>query len=469
MSLKVDEATLQKIFRCLWKEFKVSADHKKFVIFPVDKIEVLVGGAVSFERREGANNLREGLRQLGVTMYHLATGHSERNKASLAIDGYPEIATELWPVIALMLSGQAFSIPQIDEMASYKTQMRNRLARNKDSLKKIFGALFVKTGRVSNRLVGAGSRCLDFLKRCYPMIKNVGATVMACVCLLEVIAVTAFNVAFSSLVGSAVFALIFVLSLIVIYGATFGDISTNDERQRRRMMHVWFFPMLFFSMAAYAGTTFIFFSSGVGNMENGVILERGTNKFVGRLANNSNDNYLLWNKNFINHFRYKVTYGIPVNDVMERKYDIASGNVKLNRVFQVRYAVIDGRYSELLEKYGTKESLEKEIEKHFNDKVVPAVRKDFDDYMAEMSALSSKKLTVSITGALVDEYGRYDKGMIEKTSEAFEEDVRKKIDQEKFSEFLRKANQEIKRVKIDGVRMSLQLVSEPPKEATVQK
>ncbi|MEK7130393.1 MAG: hypothetical protein AAB793_01955, partial [Patescibacteria group bacterium] len=86
--MRTDEKTLVIVFNALLGAFKKGLAKNVYHIFPPDKIEVHDEEKVQFEAKNGASNLREGLRLLGVTLYHIATGESELNKTSYQIDGY---------------------------------------------------------------------------------------------------------------------------------------------------------------------------------------------------------------------------------------------------------------------------------------------------------------------------------------------------------------------------------------------
>lgn len=118
----INDNDLKRVLNVLLKDLSRSAEKEQYPIFPPEQVEVLGSGRVLYKAKNGAPNLREGLRLLGVTLYHLATGESELNKTSYQIDGYLNrpLNSELWPVISLMLSGSAFSVPQVEEMMGWK-------------------------------------------------------------------------------------------------------------------------------------------------------------------------------------------------------------------------------------------------------------------------------------------------------------------------------------------------------------
>lgn len=129
----VDNKDLKRMFKVLLKDFSRSAEKEQYPIFPPEQVNILGSGRILCEAKNGAPNLREGLRLLGVTMYHLATGESEYNKTSYQIDGYSNrpLDLEIWPVISLLLSGNAFSIPQVKEFIGVKRKIAEKACQAK--------------------------------------------------------------------------------------------------------------------------------------------------------------------------------------------------------------------------------------------------------------------------------------------------------------------------------------------------
>jgi hypothetical protein len=73
----------------------------------------------SFKTEEANIDGDEGLRMLGVTLYHLVTGKSEFTNESFLLDGYRRpINSSLWPIIAILLNGQGKSVERIEKMVS---------------------------------------------------------------------------------------------------------------------------------------------------------------------------------------------------------------------------------------------------------------------------------------------------------------------------------------------------------------
>lgn len=457
MEMKVDDNVLRKVFKALWSEFKVSAGQKKFLIFPTEKIEILSSGVVCFDGKDGARDLRDGLRQLGVTMYQLATGYSERNKASLAMDGYPAIETELWPAIALMLSGQAFSIPQIDEMIGWKTSLKKKgdsvKRKTADFMKNIFD-FTLRTGKI----------IWSFLGKKYKVIKVAGAIGLGVLSVVELIFVFFLNISFSSVMASLAFAIVFGIALLVVYSATFGSVSNSNERTNRQIMNVWFFPSMFVTMMLYAGTAFIFILNGgaVADNANSVIVERSTGKFVGRVPTEENKTYLVFESIFLNHFKYKIIPGLPINGTIDKNIELVSGEEKLNRILRANYTVVNGKYPYLIEKYGSRESLEAEIVRGVDGKLIPATRKHFDEYVKKLKLLKSKTIAIDIN--VSGDVAKDGKVAVADYVKDIEEDVRNKMMAANMAEFVKDSRSEIRNVQVEGVVLSLSFM--PPEVAS---
>lgn len=128
----IDCEVLAMVFWRLFCELAKMAQTEKYVSFPPDSIEVLGKSKVKFRMEDDLPSLREALRRLGVTMYHLATGESEINQ-----EKYRDVATyapiadwPLWSVVKKMLSGNCFSLLEIeDEIRPPRFGYLSRLGR----------------------------------------------------------------------------------------------------------------------------------------------------------------------------------------------------------------------------------------------------------------------------------------------------------------------------------------------------
>ena len=71
----------------------------------------------SFETEERQISEQEALRQLGVTLYHLATGRSEHTHECFLLDGYRRpLNSALWPTIDLILKGEIKDAVTVEQM-----------------------------------------------------------------------------------------------------------------------------------------------------------------------------------------------------------------------------------------------------------------------------------------------------------------------------------------------------------------
>jgi len=132
MRLITSDLELQILLKVLLDHLQASVDGGKYIIFPLETFVVpdepirkdmllqisrnipLARNAnkhaynFEYKAEEMPIGLPEALRQLGATVYYLATGRSETNDESFLLDGYRlPLNSKMWPAIKLLLSGQA--------------------------------------------------------------------------------------------------------------------------------------------------------------------------------------------------------------------------------------------------------------------------------------------------------------------------------------------------------------------------
>ena len=356
--MRTDEKTLVIVFNALLGAFKKGLAKNVYHIFPPDKIEVHDEEKVQFEAKNGASNLREGLRLLGVTLYHLATGESELNKTSYQIDGYLNrpLDSTLWPAISLMLLGSAFSVPQVEEMAKFGRRMAKKEGWNKRKL--ILTSRFaVLKGSICQVLLCALSTYHRF---CYYVVNNAaGQMGLFFAAVIELVWYWRFNWPFSNGLGIFLFSALFALAVGFVYWVTYDDGATSslseELRQIERRRHL---PRMVMIMALYAGTSF-FSSTTAGGSGDSILVKRDTGEFVARVGLQRNDRFLVWDKWLINHFKYKVVSGVYLNGATEEIILINDDTHSYDLKTGIKYRVYEKDYFTVLREWKNDDELKK--------------------------------------------------------------------------------------------------------------
>lgn len=388
----IDDAALMKVFKVLLKDIKQKTEEKVYPIFPPEKIEIMGSGKIFHETKNGATNLRECLRQLGVTMYHLASGDSEHSKTSYQIDGYLNrpLDSKLWPVLALLLSGKAFSIPQIEEAISWKKKVVEYLGATTRGASAVILQNFLKLAQL---LILASIMPFKKIKivaqRNWPWILGKSALILAVFSALEIVWYWTFNWPFSRSSGLTLCTFLFIAGIIAINIATFDN---DTSRGTRSVMRYLSLPLMIIAMLSYAATSFIAYmptESGKTPVENySVLVNRKTGDFIGRLPLNQNDAHLVWKTQekilSINHFKYKVVPGIPLENYFERTYSFKDGSNEYKLPVRITYKiklVNREEYIKAWKRWKNEENLENTLISEIGRKVAPLVNDRFHEIL----------------------------------------------------------------------------------------
>jgi len=97
---KIDEKMFE-MFRRLFELYKKGVGVGKYYKFLPEDI---FSERIDFGSRDSAENIEEGLSNLGKVIYFSAAGIWEYNDPSIKIDGYPPIGSDFWPVLEILLS-----------------------------------------------------------------------------------------------------------------------------------------------------------------------------------------------------------------------------------------------------------------------------------------------------------------------------------------------------------------------------
>jgi hypothetical protein len=382
-----DDKYLELVFKKLFEEIKKGAKTGVYPIFPPTNINIINNKDVKYETKNGAVNLRECLRQLGVTLYHLTTGESEYNKReSYLIDGYTKpFESKYWPVISHLISGEAYNIPQIEEMMGWKGQTSKNL---KSFGKRTITSLSGYTTRIS-------SWCIEKIDR--EKIRN--SMLLRKITLLSFIAMFFaeigwywwFNWPLSSGLGMFLLTLIGVCSFSVGLFANNGNNSSNDD---------WYGPRANFNFTArlliltiimilFASTSFLsnFPEDSFGNVtDDSILVSRKTGDFAFRLPTCEDDwlkplPNLAWNKKYVNHIKYEVVPGIPLKGAVNMKMYVKANNRNIEFPVVIIYSFPAEReiFANEIKKWRNKGHLEEVIFREVENKVFPETVKKIRD------------------------------------------------------------------------------------------
>lgn len=400
-----EKSDLFGIMRELLKVIKHKTKKGEYQIFPPDGIEVLGKNKIRYKEVSGqALNLKECLRQLGVTIYHLATGKSELNAGESAmIDKFryePNgLDDELWEKISYLLSGNAYNLARIEDMVSWRQQAWKSLrVRCAVVLGRWSAVWSVLSSGILAKITTAKNRIDAMLEN------HIGKLSMACVAIGALIAGFTFfpnlksisNVVLVLLVGVFAAAL-FILNLLI------QDTSYDERRQARLLKrNKILIVLMIILIILYAGTSFVYFTEEFGGNgpHNVVAIDNKTGEVAYRLSKNkiNDDGSVAWKIGFINRFRYNLIEGINSSGSITLKLSIAIGISDINYPlsFKLHYAIDDANYAEYMKKYKNQSKLEEMICREFEDKALHSIGE-------KMRSRIKEKLTLTYGDIVVDQ------------------------------------------------------------------
>ena len=118
------DGDLWKVAQFIFERFKKETDNGIYIAFDPQNIFINSAGKVCHEdsgKIKTVDSVSEGLYALGVALYHLATGQSTYNKSNFV---YKPFESELWPLLELLLSQSAASLPQVEAMLKPPTAIK---------------------------------------------------------------------------------------------------------------------------------------------------------------------------------------------------------------------------------------------------------------------------------------------------------------------------------------------------------
>lgn len=415
MKAKISDQTLCRIFRILFSIFKKSALNGEYPIFPPEKVEIISRTAVRYEVRGTAKTLREGLKYLGATLYHLATGESEFNNESIRLDGYnTPLDSRYWPAIEHLLSAQAFSLPQVEMMFSRKYQLFNRA---KTAMLTLLSGL----GRASIAIIGYLIRkSLSLAGRFWDWWENDCLTLIVMVFIGLAIIFSIVQGKYFTAFGPIILFLIFILLgfvLLLLLAAISELLGRGLSKEKKdRILTILITINLPVFLSVYAFFVFCFplktmsAEGAYSTKQNAVMTERSTGEFIGRLPLNKSDDFLvlpeakLWNilktAWFFNPIKHQVVPGLPL------KGEIALESKEAGSTMKIKFSCQDPqRFVAAWEKFRTEEGLKQELLEAFarihSDLLGPAIAAIDPAEKSPEQIISSLK--ISLEGDLTDQ------------------------------------------------------------------
>ncbi|MBI3684809.1 hypothetical protein HY250_00145 [Candidatus Azambacteria bacterium] len=387
--LVMDEKELIAVAKVLLNECAKGAQKGEYVSFPPNRIEIHRGRKIRFEAKNGVPDLRESFRRLGVTLYHLASGESEYCKESFRIDGYAQkpLQTKLWPVMSLLLSGNACSIVQVErefnEATSWAKEAQKSMRR---AVSQIGGAI----GRAVGAFWRQGSRMLRFLapwiQRNQNRIETARDFTLLIGCLAEIVWYWIFNWRISGAIG------LFLSTLASVVVACF--LMFGLRANSRRNLYWRTSACVIAVMVLYASLSFwiplsVYEKNPVE--DHAVLVDRKSGEFVARLPLKIGDHFLTWEKNTINHFRYRVVPGVPVDGSFPKTFTFIDGARRIALPVTVDYRMMKKKedFISVWQAWKDKEQLDRGIDKALDAALGPKLNERFGQLNGKLNVKHS--------------------------------------------------------------------------------
>lgn len=397
MKSKIDDAMLYRIFWMLFKIFKNSSIRGEYPIFPPEKIEMISRKSLRYEIGAPAGTLREGLRFLGVTLYHLATGKSEFNNESIRLDGYNEkFESQYWPAVEYLLSAQAFSLPQVERMFSRLSQLKNKISRawivGRGRIASAFPLLVRSLKFIGRSAKSIGRRLWNFWYRSDILI------ILVLFLFWSLVFVIVQGPLFGYLRQLGISFLVFAISFITIICvfALVNKINDGHEERNNNFMTIFslfLLPLIFAAHFYFSFCCARSYDPRVGNYgikNDAVIIDRQTGELAWRWPQSEDNQLLAYPADqhpTFNPFRYKSVAGLPVSSQL----------TYANQV--IAYKIPDAdKYRACFDKFRTKDGLKNAILSSVDGKVADLLKQqNFDQKVKKFNENAPAiKATVTI-------------------------------------------------------------------------
>ncbi|MFA6228123.1 MAG: hypothetical protein WC668_02950 [Patescibacteria group bacterium] len=327
-------------------------------------------------------NIREALYYLGVTLYHVATGKSEINDSALraADAGYEPFDSDLWPLVELLLSGQAVNFKQVEELLIRPSRIKKLARKTKLLLNPLCwlitligqgavsafkrlgaqaGNIYPQTKKTAAKLL----KLLRFIKRKFSLIAHVMLIIIAgasFICLASVNAIY-FSIAMAVICGFLIVFFSFFLGVII----TVISAMLTDLREDDCIFRGWIaFLILIASLSIYE----IFETPTTGFCPPLVVIDRSSGNLIGRIADGEDKHYIPhYEAAYVNLFTKSYAPGILIQHEgipVEAPLDKDKNGEKF--CFWIKYAITDqatfeSDWKRMTENKQTQADLEQEL------------------------------------------------------------------------------------------------------------
>jgi hypothetical protein len=383
------DETLGKVFKALLKKIKQEAAMGRYPVFPPESIVIMPNGEIVAELKNYVESMRECLRKLGVTLYHLATGESEFNKpASYSIDGYTKsVDSKYWPVISLMLSGQAFDFPAIDKTfdrrKEYLEKFKNALGSIRNFTQKNTPGIAAKPKAIFTKIWASIDNRL-------PTINKIAMPILMSLCIWSAVNFFSYNITYSLVAFIIFFGIAFAIALLITAIIPYGGSESDHRRLRFVPIPAVFVMMIYMFAMSFVTLGFNNPSSRDANFI-GVITDRNTGELVGRIPMSSNDKFFIYRDGepvyFINNFKYKVVDGIPLSGSFYNPITVRDDKLRCFYAMpiNIHYQILPDKesYVSAWKKYKNKSGLESGISAKIDELFMPRLNNFFHEYLSD--------------------------------------------------------------------------------------
>ncbi|MBI2633246.1 MAG: hypothetical protein HYW78_02535 [Parcubacteria group bacterium] len=383
---QIDDKTLITVLQTLFKEIKNGIEKNEYYVFPPTAIEIRGKRNIHFGKVGGTvNDLRSLLQELGKTAYTLVTG--EPYQVGRASQQQTQSRT-LWFFISLLLSGNAYDIPKTEKIL--------------DDLKKETSWWYASLYKIKTFL----SSCVQRIKRVasattLPTLKDIIewltkrddysrwrinkllAVPLAIAFIVEIVWYSKFNYLFSNEVGIIFIIATFLTALSILYFIAFYNdddrslLFANDQKLFVPLVVVimTLFPLVSFC-APILKSIIQYEDNKTCVKEYAVVIDKKSDSFVARLPLKKDDKILTWNSSFINHFKYKIVPGIPMEGQFVFAYTIT---VKKGYSYEftktIYYRINEKIYPRTIMKWKNKSNLDRYIAQKISDSISPEMNR----------------------------------------------------------------------------------------------
>lgn len=372
----LSEMDLYAIIRKLTDQIRQGEDKSGiYVCFKPENVFINSKGEVQCEKFDVAESGPEALYQLGLTLYHLATGNSPLNR-KLSMNEienfkFEPFESQYWPLVELLLSKHAVSMPQVLGLISAPSY-RKRVARKLAPVGGFFlwllfgllGGCRLAIAWTVKKIAGAGKAVGQKISQrtktlrhwlWQNLLKITGYAMF-----IPVIIALMFLMYGGITYQNMMFLIFFILSALAsaILGALIGTaINEFTKDEESATIIGWITGSTFFVCLSVCLSILnpLVYESGVGSPSaNLICVDRQTNKFVGFMT----DQDMVFHKSdpdkeaekkgqfkatFINPFRYKMVSSLTPRGKIEAVINYANKSRYSERLatIEITYNITD--------------------------------------------------------------------------------------------------------------------------------